>query len=336
MILLNKTPYRVSLFGGGSDYNLWLESNLGATISLSIKLYSNILIRTLSPVFGSTYRIRYFDREEAHSAVTVKHPIIRHALLRWLDRYPSMVDHRLDIIHSGDLPAMTGMGTSSCFTVGFVNALESFVGVTMSKYQLAKEAIFIEQVLNKESVGYQDQIAAAFGGVNFVEYFSPCSFQVRPVDVDTDWIATLVQSLKLVYTGLTRHANAVARDMLTNLGQNQHNISAIAMDAHRCYKIMTQSGDQCEIGHMLAETWERKKATSSQISNPDIDNLYNRLRLAGAVGGKLLGAGGGGFILVYVPLNQAEKFALSTRDLTVLPVEIDWHGSATSVVSGNF
>ncbi len=326
----------MSLFGGGSDYNLWLKDCLGATVSLSIAQYSNIFIRTLSPVFGSKYRIRYFEREEVQTISAVRHPIVRHALSRWIDRHPMMSDKRLDIIHSGDLPSMTGMGTSSCFTVGLVKALESLAGVAMSKYQLAKEAVFIEQVLNNESVGYQDQIAAAFGGVNFVEYFGPCNFQVHPVDVDEEWVASLVRSLKLVYTGLTRYAGTIASDVLTNLTQNKQNISAIAMDANRCYKIMTQGGDQSEIGHMLAETWERKKATSTLVSNPDIDSLYDKLRLAGAVGGKLLGAGGGGFLLVYVPPDQADRFAAGTKDLTVLPIEIDWLGSTTSVVSGNY
>jgi len=332
MIIFSRTPYRVSLFGGGSDYNQWLETNAGATINFSIKLYSNLIIRDLSPVFGSKYRIRYFEREEVSSVEHIKHPIVRYALSRWMSRHPDAEDAMLDIIHSGDIPAMTGMGTSSCFTVGLVKALESFIGSSIPKYELAKEAIYIEQVLNKEPVGYQDQIAAAFGGINLVNYDAPDKFRVIPVNADAEWLEDFIGSLRLVYTGLTRRSGAIAEDMLKHMGKNEQSISLMVKDAIDCYKLMVESGNQDEIGLMLADSWERKKKTSLLISSVEIDDLYRRLRRAGMSGGKLLGAGGGGFILAYVPKSNLPSFAECTRDLTVLPVEVDWLGSTASIV----
>ena len=332
MIIFSRTPYRVSLFGGGSDYNQWLDTNAGATINFSIKLYSNLIIRDLSPVFGSKYRIRYFEREEVSCVEHIKHPIVRHALSRWMNRHPDAEDAMLDIIHSGDIPAMTGMGTSSCFTVGLVKALESFIGSSIPKYELAKEAIYIEQILNKEPVGYQDQIAAAFGGINLINYDAPGKFRVIPVNAAADWLNDFIGSLRLVYTGLTRYSGAVAEDMLKHMAENQQSISLMVKDAIDCYKLMVESGSQDDIGLMLADAWKRKKQTSTLISSVEVDNLYQRLQKAGMSGGKLLGAGGGGFILAYIPKTDLQKFAESTRDLTVLPVEVDWLGSTASVV----
>ena len=333
MIIHTRTPYRVSLFGGGSDYNSWLLGNSGATISFSIQYYSNIFIRRLSPVFQSKYRIRYYNREEVMLPELVQHPIIRHSLNRWISKHSEANDLALDIIHSGDLPAMTGMGTSSAFTVGLVKALESMVGSTISKQELAREAILIEQVLNGETVGYQDQVAASFGGINFVEYYAPNSFRVFPVDFDSNWLSEFLGSLRLVFTGLTRHSSEAASDMVTNIHRSREKISANVEEAHMCHEIISKSMDHSKIGLMLAESWERKKSLSPKISNDIIDEMYQFLIQAGATGGKILGAGGGGFILVYIPQNRISSFLRETSTLTVLPLEIDWSGATTNVLT---
>lgn len=332
-LVITRTPYRVSLFGGGSDYNERLLIRPGATISFSIKRYSNIIIRSLAPVFDSKYRIRYFHREEVNFVNEIKHPIVKYCLIRWLNRHQSASTNRLDILHSGDLPAMTGLGTSSSFTVGLVLALEAITGHVSSKSFLADEAIYIEQVLNQEIVGYQDQIASAYGGFNFVEYHAPGVYNVKQAKADAGWLSNFVNCLKLVFTGLTRSSSIAAKELVSKIDKNHLTLDKMVEDAVRCFNIISNCGDTGEIGQMLHENWMRKKSLANCISSLEIDTLYNRLIGAGASGGKLLGAGGGGFLLVYVPREKQEAFAAYTSDIVVLDVEIDWRGARATVLS---
>jgi len=325
-MIVSRTPYRISLFGGGSDYYDWLKYSPGATLSFSTAYYSHIFLRPLSSVFGSKYRIRYFKREEVNSVDEIDHPIIRHALMHRIKQGSLSPSSSLDIIHSGDFPSMTGLGTSSCFTVGLLKALDQFSGRQSSKYGLSREAIYIEQVLNGETVGSQDQIAAAFGGINYVDYHSPSEFTVSPMSIDQSWLEVLLSRLYLVYTGVTRHSAESARDFVGQLGDRSAQVKALVSLAAKARDVMRGAGPPDDIGQMLHESWQLKRSAYPSSSTDAIDALYDSLRGSGAIGGKLLGAGGGGFILCYVPELEKERFMHDTSEKVVLPVSIDWDG----------
>lgn len=325
-MIITRTPYRISLFGGGSDYPEWLTENRGATLSFTIPSFSNLFLRRLSPVFESKYRIRYYRREEVRFAKEINHPIIRHVITQYLSSGRLGSQDALDIIHSGDFPARTGLGTSSCFTVGLLKALDAFTGTVKSKQDLAKEAIYIEQKLNGETVGCQDQIAAAFGGLNFVEYSSPVDFSVCPLNPPTEWIQEFCDSLFLVYSGLTRDSSGPAIKFVSRLSDNKSTLRDIIALADEARSIIESRGDMNYIGRMLHEAWSLKKSCTEGISSVDIDTLYQDLRTKGAAGGKLLGAGAGGFLLVYVPRPRRKSFLKSNSSRVLLPIKIDWEG----------
>jgi D-glycero-alpha-D-manno-heptose-7-phosphate kinase len=321
------TPYRASLFGGGSDYPSWLIDNEGEVLSMALALYSHIFIRPLSPVYPKKYRLRYFQHEEANHPEEVKHPIIRHALNRWIASDPARASIRLDMIHSGDLPAMTGMGTSSSFTVGLVNALDGLSGNRRTKYSLAQEAIYIEQVMNRESVGSQDQIAAAFGGINTIKFFPQSRFRVIPIFVRDQWLRSFLSCLRLVFTDMTRLSSSVASIISENIKDRQHQTKLIIEQAKIAAGIIETGSCHKVFGEMLAEAWMLKKEISPNASNKSIDTLYEKLLKAGAKGGKLLGAGSGGFLLMYIPDENIHRFDHLTKNLITLRLEVDWNGS---------
>lgn len=320
-MLCSITPYRVSLFGGGSDYPEYLSNSPGKVLSFSIRSYSYLFAKSLDPVFSANYRIRYFKRQEAVSIDEIQHPIVRHCLERY--RYGD----RLDITHSGDLPAMTGMGTSSAFTVGLIKVLLGLKNERISKKRLAKEAIFVEQVLNKENVGSQDQVAAAYGGLNVIKFLSPSLFEVNPVQAHPSWLRNFIASLRLVFTGLTRDANSVAGQVKADIHSSHKYLTLMCGQVDSAVDIILNQRDPCLIGELLHQAWTYKQKMSTAISNQYVDVAYRKILSAGAIGGKLLGAGGGGFILAFVHPDKLHSFDAALPDFKVIPLEIEWQGS---------
>jgi D-glycero-alpha-D-manno-heptose-7-phosphate kinase len=326
-MLITRTPYRISLFGGGTDYNEWLTENSGSVIGFTTQLYSNIFLRQLSRIFDAKYRIRYYKRQECFSLGEIEHPIIKHCLSRSIEYNPSFEQTKLDIVHSGDLPARSGMGTSSCFTVGLIKALDAIQNRERPLIDLAHEAIYVEQVLNCETVGCQDQIFAAYGGINHISIKEKGSYEVTRLMPPREWLDQFTQSLRLVFTGLVRDSKVAAERTVDSINENKRFLNRIKSQADRCLDIFRSSSSPDELGEMLHDTWQQKKQISPVISNVYIDQLYDQLLRNGAIGGKLLGAGGGGFLLMYVPRANILKFDELTEYLNPLHVQIEWNGS---------
>lgn len=298
-MIISRTPVRLSFFGGGTDYPEYFERNGGAVLGTTIDKYVYISVNRLSEFFEYKVRVGYSKSELVNKVEDIVHPSVRETL-----KYKK-IDGFLDIHIFADLPARTGLGSSSTFTVGFLNALYALEGRIVSKQQLAEEAIHIEQRLIKENVGCQDQTHAAFGGLNIVE-FGRKGIDVRPVVISKEKYDLLDSSLLVFYTGLSRFASEIAKEQIENTRTKSKDAYLERM--HRMVfeaeKIISDEnpGDMVRVlGELLHEGWMLKKQLSSKITNDFIDDLYARARSAGAYGGKLAGAGGGGFLFMFVP-----------------------------------
>ncbi|OGF52111.1 kinase [Candidatus Giovannonibacteria bacterium RIFCSPLOWO2_02_FULL_43_11b] len=300
-MIFTKTPFRISFFGGGTDYPAWYEKNGGAVLSTTIDKYCYIMTRYLPPFFDFKYRIRYTEREEVKNIDDIKHPKVRECLKFF------NLDNGIEMVHSSDIPAMSGMGSSSAFTVGFLNALYTIQSLPASKMQLALDAIKMEQEITKENVGSQDQVAAAFGGFNKIEFGGPEKIRVMPISVDPATIAALQDRLMIFFTGYSRNASEIAADQIRNIGTKESELRAMGAMVPEAVKILSGGPARLhEFGKLLDESWKLKRGLSPLISNEHTDDMYNAARDAGALGGKLLGAGGGGFMLVFAePENHA-------------------------------
>ncbi len=299
-MVITKTPFRVSFFGGGTDYPAWSDVHGGVVLSTTINKYCYITCRYLPPFFDFNYKIRYNEQEYTKTIAEIKHPSVRECLA-----FTNM-NERLEMQHNGDLPAMSGLGSSSAFTVGFLNALKTLQGVPISKMQLAMDAIHVEQNLIKENVGSQDQVAAAFGGFNKIEFGGPEKVRVTPVAVSPATIKTLGDHLMLFFTGFSRHASEIAAEQIKNTKTKEQELRTMGAMVPEAVKILQAGPTRLhEFGKLLDESWKLKRGLSSQITNSHIDGMYAAARGAGALGGKLLGAGGGGFMLIFAePKDQ--------------------------------
>ena len=321
-MIISRTPYRVSFFGGGTDYPVWYREHGGAVLSTTIDKYCYISIRELPPFFDHRYRVVYSIVENVQEISEIKHPAVR-AILEWLD-----VRRGVEIHHDGDLPARSGVGSSSAFTVGLLSAVHALEGQYTSKDALAQEAIHVEQCLLREAVGLQDQVSAAFGGFNHVTIRPDGAFQVNPVVIPHGRVDDLQGHLLLLFTGIARTAAEVAQTMLDNVGNREAELHALQQMVDRAIEILTSATtDLKEFGHLLHESWILKRELSPRVSNSTIDGLYERARRAGAVGGKLLGAGGGGFMLLFVPPGDRANVAAALGDMIRVPFKFDASGS---------
>lgn len=319
-MVISKTPLRISFFGGGTDFVDFSKKYGGATLSTSIDKYSHVFLRDL-PVFCD-YRneILYKKIERVNSIDDIEHPICRETLKLF-------ELNGLRIIYDSDMPARCGLGSSSAFSVGLVNAICSYKGEQIDKYKLAKTAINIERNLCKEAGGLQDQIASAFGGFNFVEYHGN-DFEVQPMNISNERISELENNLMMFFTGITRFSSEVQKAVKID---NQEVINTLLqMKELTIYaKEILSSNDKSlsEFGDLLNETWKLKKKTSSKVSNDQIDQYYWHALDAGARGGKLLGAGGGGFLLFYVDNNKQNDVRQKLKDLQEVSLKFDNNGS---------
>lgn len=318
-MLMSKTPYRISLFGGGSDYPSWYKNEEGLTIGGAINKYSYITLHKLPTFFEHKYRLVYAKTELVQNIDSIQHPAIK-AVLNYKDCHQD-----LEVHHIGDLPSRSGMGSSSSFTVGLLNAMSALEGKSMTPQELAEKSIHIEQDLMKEAVGSQDQVFAAYGGFNLVK-FSPEGFSVTQIENKKN-INKLEKKLMLFFTGKSRNSTVNASKIIKNLKQNQENIRALIKLGKEAYDIIENNGDISLIGEMLNESWERKKNLADTIIVPEVENLYKRALDSGALGGKVLGAGGGGFVLLFADEQHQEKIIHDLDEYLYVDFNYSWKPS---------
>lgn len=314
-MVITQTPFRMSFFGGGTDFPGFYEKYGGSVISTTFDKYCFVTVSHLPRFFDYKNQITYSKIERTNTIEEIEHPAVREAM-----KYLNM--HELRMVYEADLPARSGLGTSSSFAVGMLNAFYALKGKYADKMQLAKDAIYVERVLCNESGGVQDQIAASFGGLNRIN-FSSEGYNVHPIVIEAERKKKLNENLMLFFTGFSRFSSDIAksqekatRDKTTELKE----MLGLVDDAE---KVLTSKGDLNEFGRLLDYTWKLKRGITSEISNNSIDELYTRAIRAGAIGGKLLGAGGGGFLLFYVEKDRQFAVLKELKELLYVPFEFE-------------
>ena len=320
-MIITRTPYRISMFGGGTDYPGWYREHGGAVLSTTIDKYCYINARHLPPFFDHQFRVVYSQIESTNTIEEIKHPSVR-ATLNYLK-----LDRGIEIHHDGDLPARSGMGSSSAFTVGLLNALHALKGHMATKEQLANESIHLEQDILKETVGSQDQVNAAYGGFNHITFHTSGEISVRPVIIPADRLNELTSHLMLFYTGIKRTADKVAGSYVPSLESKRRQLRILRDMVEEALSSLCGHGPIKEYGELLHESWLAKQAISDKISNDAITELYNAARDAGAVGGKITGAGGGGFMLLFVPPQFQPAVREKLHRLIHVPFNFETAGS---------
>ena len=320
-MIISKTPFRISFFGGGTDYPVWYRENQGQVLSTTIDKYCYITIRYLPPFFPHKHRIVYSKIEMVNDINEILHPAVR-ATLQFVN-----IDKGIEIHHDGDLPAKTGLGSSSSFTVGLLNSLYALKGVIPSKLQLAKEAIHIERDILKENVGAQDQVAAAFGGFNKINFNGKDEIKIEPITIGKERIKQLENHLMLFFTGFSRTASDIAKSQIENTPNKKRELSLMYQMVDEAIKILNEKGDIKDFGKLLHEAWLLKKSLTDKISTPEIDNIYEKALQAGALGGKLLGAGGGGFMVLFVPPENQPGVREKLKNLLEVKFHFENEGS---------
>ncbi len=322
-MLVSKTPFRVSLFGGGSDYYQHFNAHGGAVLAGAINKYCYISYRTLVQDFGAKYRVRYTFSEAATSIDGIEHPAVRGILKFYNIMAPT------EINHSADLPARSGVGSSSSFVVGLNSILASKNEYPLTQLESAKQAIHLEQNVIKENVGYQDAITPAFGGLNLIEFRKGSgSFTVTPVTSDTEFLESIAKSLLLIKVGGPRMATDIAAVQVKSIAHHSADLNELAEIARHVYKkICDTSLTISQLGSMLHHSWEIKKLQSPLITNSKIDEFYERALSLGAYGGKLCGAGSAGFFLLVADIRNIHKLSDEFNALGVVNFTWDFLGS---------
>lgn len=319
-MIITKTPFRMSFFGGGTDMESFFNEHGGAVLSTTFDKYCYVNVRHLPPFFEYKTELSYAKTERVLSTDEIVHPAIRNAM--------KMLDMReIRLTYEADLPARSGLGTSSSFAVGMLHAFYALKGKYADKRKLADEAIYLERVLCEETGGWQDQIAAAFGGLNRIN-FHASGYEVLPIIISPERKKMLNQNLMMFFTGFTRFSsemqkinNVTAKDKTAQLLE----MLALVDDAEKV--LVDSKSDLDDFGRLLDHTWKLKRQTGSKISTNSIDDLYEKGINAGALGGKLLGAGGGGFLVFYVtPDNQAAVLE-AMKDLLYVPFKFENGGT---------
>ncbi|EME71555.1 galactokinase [Paramagnetospirillum caucaseum] len=320
--VVTKTPFRVSFFGGGTDYPAWYLANGGAVLSSAIRQYCYITCRYFPPYFPHMHRIVWSHIEVVQSIGEILHPAVRAALPVY-----GFDDRRgVEIHHQGDLPARTGIGSSSSFAVGLIQALKAMRGEAIGKHELALAAIDLERNVLGEAGGYQDQVAAAYGGLNVIRFNTDGSIRVEPLGLSAERQAALEGRLMLFYTGMNRFSAELARKIIGNMEAKNDRLRRMHAMVDEAAAIL-RHGDLDDFGRMLDETWRLKRGLESGITTSVVDEVYEKAMAAGALGGKLLGAGGAGFMVFYVPEGAADAVRRALGSLIHVPFEIDEEGA---------
>jgi D-glycero-alpha-D-manno-heptose-7-phosphate kinase len=325
-MIISRTPVRVSFFGGGTDYREYYERHGGAVLGTTINKYIYVSLNRLSKFFDYKIRVGYSKVELVNSVGEIVHPSVRECL-----RYRS-VDGNLDIHIFADLPARTGLGSSSSFTVGFLNALYALDGKIVSKEQLSLDCLKVEQDLLGENVGSQDQIHAAYGGLNVIE-FARSRFKVQPLVISDENRAALESAMMVFFTGQTRYATEIALEQVSRTKSTDNDVFLKEMHAMVGVAVKitaSESSDEMlkDFGRLMHESWAIKKSLSPNVSNSLIDDAYQRALQAGAYGGKISGAGGGGFLTLIVDPSQQDGVRAALKELLEVNFKFEDEGSS--------
>lgn len=319
-MIITKTPFRMSFFGGGTDMPAFFNEHGGAVLSTTFDKYCYVTVRHLPPFFDYTSELVYSRIERVDSIEKIEHPLVRNCI-KFLDM------HELRVNYESDLPARTGLGTSSSFAVGLLNAFYALKGKYASKKQLADEAIYVERELCKESGGWQDQIAAAFGGFNRID-FKDNGYKVSPIIISPGRKQRLNDNLLLFFTGFSRFSSEIQKSTEAAIKDKTAQLKEMLALVNEAQEVLVNDkSDLDDFGRLLDTTWRLKRQTGAKISTGSIDELYEKGIKAGALGGKLLGAGGGGFLVFYVQPEKRQAVLAAMRDLLHVPFAFENGGT---------
>lgn len=319
-MIITKTPFRMSFFGGGTDIPSFFNEYGGSVISTTFDKFCYVNVRHLPPFMPYMSELVHSKIERVNDFEEIGHPLIREAM-----RLHDI--HEIRLTYEGDLPARTGLGTSSTFAVGMLNAFCALKGKYMSKEMLAKEAIMLERNILKEKGGWQDQIAAAYGGLNRID-FKEGKFNVRPVIINPERKKKLDENLMLFYTGIQRFSSDIQANTFAKPKDKTNELLDMLALVDEAEKVLVDKNvDLNEFGRLLDLTWKLKRGTGNKVSSSSIDSIYDRAIKAGAIGGKLLGAGGGGFLLFYVEKDKQDAVKRALEELMVVPFSFEDEGA---------
>jgi D-glycero-alpha-D-manno-heptose-7-phosphate kinase len=320
-VIICRTPYRISFFGGGTDYPAWYREHGGGVLATTVNKYCYLTCRYLPPFFEHRTRLVYRRIEMCNSVEEIRHPAVR-AALQYLHE-----DRGIELHHDGDLPARSGMGSSSAFVVGLLHALHTLRGEPVTKERLTEEAIHLEQEVIGETVGSQDQVLAAHGGFNRVRFLPSGEIRVAPLPLPAGRLRELQAHLMLFYTGIQRTASDVARTYAADLAARARQLRAMQDFLEEAVALLRSGKDIEAFGDLLHEAWQVKRSLSGKVSSPAVDGMYHKARAAGAIGGKLAGAGGGGFLLLFVPPDRQAVVRTALEPLLWVPFQFEPGGS---------
>ncbi len=320
-MIISRTPFRISFFGGGTDFPDYYHQHGGATLSTTINKYCYLNVHQLGLLFDHRYRASYSKTEWVQNPSEFQHPLIRETLT-YLN-----IDQPTEVSHSSDLPGRTGLGSSSAFTVGLLHALYHYTGREVTPAQLATNAIEIERVRVGDAGGHQDQYAAAFGGLIHTTYAKDGSVSVSQLDLQPNRIQALRDHCLVLYTGLADAGESVLCEQTKKIPANSANLAQMTRMVGDAATILTTDTDLSNFGSLLHESWELKKTLSSTITNELIDKAYTTCRANGAIGGKLLGAGGRGFLLIFAPPETHERIKAAVPHHPPIDIQINSSGS---------
>ena len=325
-MIITRTPLRISFFGGGTDYPIWYREHGGAVLSTTIDKSCYITCRRLPPFFEYHSRISYSKVENVNQNSAIEHPSVR-GCLEFMG-----IEDGVEIQHVADLPARTGLGTSSAFTVGFLLSLYALREQMRNKHALAQDALHVEQEVVKEAVGSQDQISAAYGGFNRINFQTDGSFEVKQVIAPAARLAALQQHCALFFTGFSRTASEIAKEQIKVTPQRKHELEMMGQMVDEAEAIVSSPNRSLdEFGNLLNESWQIKRTLTKNITNSSLDDIYEAGRSAGALGGKLLGAGGGGFMLFFVAPERRQELRARLKNLLCVPFSFSTRGSQVIV-----
>ncbi len=320
-MIISRTPFRISFFGGGTDYPVWYREHDGAVLATTIDKYCYISCRYLPPFFEHKSRIVYSKIENVKSNDEIEHQAVR-GVLQYMK-----IDCGVEIHHDGDLPARAGLGSSSAFTVGLLNAIAALKGSMLTKMELTKEAIKIEQEILEENVGSQDQVMAAHGGFCRVDFSRNHDINVTPIILNRDRLTEFQSHLLLYFTGFSRTASEIAKEQIERTKHRKSELKEMCQMVDEGISILGRENNLDQFGLLLHEAWKLKRSLTPKISSQRIDEIYEGAREAGATGGKLLGAGGGGFMLVFAKPENHSKIKERLSGLLRVPFGFETMGS---------
>ena len=325
-MIICKTPYRISFFGGGSDYPSWYKDNGGEVISTSINKYIYLTLRQLPFFFNHKYRIVYSKIESKKKLNEINFRVVRELI-----KYFKIKDG-LELHYDGDLPARSGMGSSSAFVISLINIFNSYIGgKKFSKRELGRLGLEIEHELLKEVVGSQDQIATAYGGFNHIKFLTNGKFKVTKFK-NEEFIKKLNQNLVLIYTGVQRTASNVASKYISKFSkEKKRNLLELIENTKNAKKIIFNN-DLKNFGYLMDENWKIKKSLSNSIANHKLNEIYQEAKKEGALGGKLLGAGGGGFFCFFVPKEKQKNFFKKKK---LVKVKFEFENQGSQIIYNN-